>query len=98
MGKLDTYLGNLVDSSQTTVGDTTAVKGRVASQIKSIENQMKAIDKRITDFEVRMTLMQQSYYSQFVAMEQNISKLNQQLSWMTSMASQLSGTASAASS
>ena len=98
MGKLDTYLGNLVDSSQTTVGDTTAVKGRVASQIKSLENQMKAIDKRITDFEVRMTLMQQSYYSQFVAMEQNISKLNQQLSWMTSMASQLSGTASAASS
>ena len=74
------------------------VKGRVASQIKSIDDQIKNIDKRIANFEIRMKIMQQSYYSQFVAMEKNMSKMNQQLSWITSMASKLNGTSSAASS
>ena len=98
MKNLDTYLGNLVDTSQTPVGTTVIVKGRVASQIKSIDDQIKNIDKRIANFEIRMKIMQQSYYNQFVAMEKNMSRMNQQLSWMTSMASKLNGTSSAASS
>jgi flagellar hook-associated protein 2 len=91
MNKLDQFLGNMVDTTQVTVGTEVVVKGRIAARVSSIKEQQKAIDKRIADFENRLKIMQQSYYNQFVAMEKTISKMNQQLSWLAGIVAQLSG-------
>ncbi len=91
MSKLDDFLGNMVDSTQVSVGNEAVVKGRISGRIKSIDDQIKTIDKRISDFEVRLKIMQQSYYNQFVAMEKTISRMNQQLSWLAGIVAQLNG-------
>lgn len=45
---------------------------------------MKSLNKRIEDFQARMVQVEQRYWNQFSAMEQAISKLNQQSSYLFS--------------
>ncbi len=92
MGKMDDYIGNMVDTSQVEVGYTTAPKGRIASQITTWQTEIATIDKRIAESEARLELRARGLYEQFAQAEVNLAKLQQQASWLASIVSQLSGT------
>lgn len=89
MSNLDTYFGNLVDSSQVAVGSSVSIKGRVASQISHLNTQITDIDKRIANFETQLATKQRGLYSQYSKMEITLAKLNQQYSWLASTISSL---------
>ncbi len=91
MGKMDEYIGNMVDTSQIEVGYTTAPKGRIASQITTWQTEIATIDKRIAESEARLELRARGLYEQFAQAEVNLAKLQQQSSWLASVVSQLSG-------
>lgn len=94
MSKLDTYFGNLVDSSQVQVGSTVAIKGRIASRINSLTTQISTIDERIAAFEKQLSIKERGLNDRFSQMETILSQLNQQAEWLASTLSALSGTSS----
>lgn len=97
MTQIDSYLDDLVKSTQVQVGPTTAPQGRVASQILSLENQVSAIDQRIEDYELRMDIMEQGLWTRFTTMEKALTKLNAQSSALATAFASLSGTSAASS-
>jgi len=97
MGKMDDYIGNMVDTSQIEVGYTTAPKGRIASQITTWQTEIATIDKRIAESETRLELRARGLYEQFAQAEVNLAKLQQQATWLASVVSQLSGSSGSSS-
>jgi len=97
MTNMDTYFGNLVDSSQIAVGSAVTIKGRVASQISHLNSQITSIDKRISRFEQQLSIKQRGLFDQYSQMEVTLAKLNQQYSWLASTLSALTAKQQAAS-
>ncbi|NLK20155.1 MAG: flagellar filament capping protein FliD, partial [Synergistaceae bacterium] len=91
MEKMDEYVGNMVDATQVEVGNTTAPRGRIASQINTWQSEISTIDKRIAEFDRRLELRARGLYEQFSRAEVRLAKLQQQASWLASVVSQLSG-------
>ncbi len=90
MKSMDEYIGNMVDASQVQVGDTTAPKGRIASQIYTYQSEITTLNKRISDFERRIELRSRGLYESFAKAEVRLAKLQQQATWLSSVLSQLS--------
>lgn len=91
MTSMDDYIGNMVDTSQVQVGDTTAPKGRIASQIYTFRSEITTLDKRISDLERRLEVRARGLYESFANAEVRLAKLQQQASWLSSTLSQLTG-------
>lgn len=91
MTSMDDYIGNMVDTSQVQVGDTTAPKGRIASQIYTFRSEITTLDKRISDLERRLDVRARGLYESFANAEVRLAKLQQQASWLSSTLSQLTG-------
>ncbi|HPE65572.1 MAG TPA: flagellar filament capping protein FliD, partial [Synergistales bacterium] len=91
MTSMDDYIGNMVDTSQVQVGDTTAPKGRIASQIYTFRSEITTLDKRISDLERRLEVRARGLYESFANAEVHLAKLQQQASWLSSTLSQLTG-------
>lgn len=91
MTSMDDYIGNMVDASQVQVGDTTAPKGRIASQIYTFRSEITTLDKRISDLERRLEVRARGLYESFANAEVRLAKLQQQASWLSSTLSQLTG-------
>lgn len=91
MTSMDEYIGNMVDASQVQVGDTTAPKGRIASQIYTYQSEITTLNKRISDFERRLEVRARGLYESFANAEVRLAKLQQQASWLSSVLTQLSG-------
>lgn len=83
--KFESYLANMVDAVPVTIGGSTAPRGRVPSQIQNLQEQIRSIDKRIADFEERLSIRQRGLYEQFSQMENTLARLNQQASWLASV-------------
>jgi flagellar hook-associated protein 2 len=93
MGKLDVFIGNMVDATTVQVGTTVAVKGKVAGQIQTWQSEISNLDKRISDFQARLEQKRMRLLAQFSAAETNLAKLNEQLSWLASVNSVMTGNA-----
>lgn len=88
--RMDSEINDMVSSIQTEVGGTVAIKGGLPSQQKAWQSQIDALNKRITDHESRLTLRQQSLYKQYARMEESLSSLSSQSSWLKSITDSLS--------
>ncbi len=82
MKQLDYYIKGLLSASSVNVGNETVVKGRVASEIKSMQSEIDYIDKRIAQYEHNITLMQTRLWKQYAAAERSISIYNARLQAM----------------
>jgi flagellar hook-associated protein 2 len=80
---MDTYIGNLVDTSQTLVAGTPVTKGRIAGAVLSIDNEVKELNSQITKLERQLAERQTAMYKQYSDMELAIQKLNAQMSSMS---------------
>jgi flagellar hook-associated protein 2 len=88
---LDTYIGNLVDSSQYFVGGTAVTKGRIAGAMLSIDVEVETLNSQITKLERQLADRQTAMYKQYSDMELAIQKLNSQ---MSSLSQYISSTSS----
>jgi flagellar hook-associated protein 2 len=77
---LDTYIGNLVDSSNVIVGGTSVTKGRVAAAMLTIDNEVNTLTAQISKLEKQLADRQTAMYKQYSDMEMAIQKLNAQMS------------------
>jgi flagellar hook-associated protein 2 len=98
VNKFESYLANMVDAVPVAIGGSTALRGRVPSQVQHLQNQIEAIDKRIADFEERLSIRQRGLYERFSQMENTLAQLNQQASWLASVLGILSGSNAASTS
>ncbi|KUK40197.1 MAG: Putative flagellar hook-associated protein 2 [Synergistales bacterium 54_24] len=96
--KFESYLANMVDAVPVAIGGSTAPRGRVPSQIQNLQEQIRSIDKRIADFEERLSIRQRGLYEQFSQMENTLAQLNQQASWLASVLGILSSANTASNS
>lgn len=83
MDKMDTYIGNLVDSSNVIVGGTIVTKGRFAAALNSIDTEVASLNEQITKLEKQLEQRQTALYKQYSDMEQAIQTLNAQMSSMS---------------
>jgi len=88
--EMQTYMDNMVRTSQMEVspGVTTA-QGAVAREMNAIDDQIRSIDRFLTDFERRLAQRQQTIFNQFSAAEVALGRLMQQASWLASVTQQL---------
>lgn len=84
MRQMDTYIGNIVDSSSNIVGGITAIKGRMASKVNLIDDQIATLTKQINNLDKTLAARQESLYKRYSDMETAMYKLSQQLSSMQS--------------
>ena len=84
MRQVDTYIGNIVDSSSNIVGGVTAIKGRMASKVNLIDDQIATLTKQINNLDKTLQARQESLYKRYSDMETAMYKLSQQLSSMQS--------------
>ncbi len=94
MTSMDEYIENMVSTSQIEVGNTTAPKGRIASQIYTYESEITTLDTRISDLERRLEVRARGLYESFANAEVRLAKLQQQASWLSSTLSQLTDSTS----
>jgi flagellar capping protein FliD len=80
MRGFDTYIGNLVDSSQILVAGQPVTKGRIAGALKKIDSEQKTLNDRITKLERELETKQTALYKRYSDMEVAIQKLNAQMS------------------
>jgi flagellar capping protein FliD len=88
-GQMQTYLDDMVKTSQKEVAGTVMVQGSVAREMNHIDDQIRSIDRYLTDFERRLQTKQQSLFDQFSRAEVAMGKLLQQASWLASVTQQL---------
>jgi flagellar hook-associated protein 2 len=80
MRGFDTYIGNLVDSSQVLVAGQPVTKGRIAGALNKIDGEQKTLNERITKLEKELETKQTALYKRYSDMEVAIQKLNAQMS------------------
>lgn len=80
MGTIDTYIGNLVDSTNQVVGGNVITKGRFSAAIKRIDTEVSELQERIKNLERQLEDKQNSLYKQYSDMEQAIQTMNAQMS------------------
>ena len=87
---MQAYLDSMIKSSQKEVatGITTA-EGAVVREMNAIDEEIKSINKYLTDFENRLKTKQEGLIKQFAAAETSLAKMLQQASWLSSVTSQL---------
>ncbi|MDR1651799.1 MAG: flagellar filament capping protein FliD, partial [Synergistaceae bacterium] len=90
MRDLDTYIGNLVDSSNILVAGTIVTKGRIAGALTSVDSEISALNERITRLERQLEEKQTALYKQYSSMEQAIQKMNAQMSSISNYLSSMS--------
>ena len=83
MRQVDGYIGNIVDSSSNLVGGVTAIKGRVASKVNFIDDQIATLTKQINNMDKTLKARQENLYKRYSDMETAMYKLNQQLASMS---------------
>ena len=88
---MDSYIGNLVDSTNVVVGSTVVTKGRVATELKAIDTEIGNLNTQITKLEKSLEQKQTAMYKRYTDMEQAIQKMNAQLSSMTQYFNNTSG-------
>lgn len=88
---MDVYIGNIVDSTDVMVAGTAVTKGRVASELKSIDTEIASLNDQITKLEKSLATKQSALYKRYTDMEMAIQKLNSQLSSMTQYFSNMNG-------
>ncbi|MDR1581427.1 MAG: flagellar filament capping protein FliD, partial [Synergistaceae bacterium] len=91
MRDFDTYIGNLVDSSQTLVAGQIVTKGRIATALNTIDSEQTTLNDRITTLNKQLEDKQTALYKQYSDMEVAIQKMNAQMSSLSSYLSNLSG-------
>ncbi len=77
---------------RTSAADSTgqgAVKGSVVREIDGLKTQVDSINKYLSSFEQRLQKKKETLFKQFSAAEQNLAKLMQQASWLSSVTAQL---------
>jgi flagellar hook-associated protein 2 len=90
MRDFDTYIGNLVDSSQTLVAGQIVTKGRIATALNTIDTQQATLNDRITKLNKQLEEKQSALYKQYSDMEVAIQKMNAQMSSLAGYLSNLS--------
>nr|MBP9627445.1 flagellar filament capping protein FliD [Synergistaceae bacterium] len=95
MRQVDGYIGNIVDSSSNLVGGVTAIKGRVASKVNFIDDQIATLTKQINNMDKTLKARQENLYKRYTDMETAMYKLNQQLASMNKFFTNKSSTSSA---
>ncbi|MDL2264043.1 flagellar filament capping protein FliD [Synergistaceae bacterium OttesenSCG-928-I11] len=83
MDKMETYIGNLVDSSNILVAGNIVTKGRFAAALNSIDSEVSSLNEQITKLEKQLQAKQTALYKQYSDMEQAIQKMNAQMSSMS---------------
>jgi flagellar hook-associated protein 2 len=83
MKTFDSYIGNLVDSSQIQVGGAVITKGRIAAALSNIDTEVSSLQSQIDKLETQLALRQTTLYKQYTNMELAIQKLNAQMSSLT---------------
>jgi len=96
--ELKSYTEGMISKSTISVGGTTAKKGKIYSQIDTLEKQSKAIDKRVADFEIRLQMQQASLEALYSNMESRISALTQQAAYISSFSNFTSSSGDGSSS
>ena len=91
MRDFDTYIGNLVDSSQTLVAGQVVTKGRIATALNTIDSEQTTLNDRITKLNKQLEEKQTALYKRYSDMEVAIQKMNAQMSSLSSYLSNLSG-------
>ncbi|NCB27253.1 MAG: hypothetical protein EOM62_17635 [Bacteroidia bacterium] len=95
MSDMDSYIGNMVDSTQIEVaGGVTSPKGRIASQISTYKSEITTLGKRIAALDLRLELRARGLYNSFAQAEVRLAQLQEQATWLSSTISQLTGTSS----
>ncbi|MDR3165150.1 MAG: flagellar filament capping protein FliD [Synergistaceae bacterium] len=84
MRDFDTYIGNLVDSSQMLVAGQVVTKGRIATALNTIDSEQSTLNDRITKLNKQLEEKQTALYKQYSNMEVAIQKLNAQMSSLSS--------------
>jgi flagellar hook-associated protein 2 len=88
--QMQAFVDNTIKASTKEVASgVTAAQGSVMREMNAIDEEIKSIDKYLTDFERRLTAKQESLYKQFSAAEVSLSKMMQQASWLASVTAQL---------
>lgn len=86
VSSMDTWTKSMINSSAS--GQTS---GTLTRQISDIETQISSIDEYLEKYQDRLDRMEESLRSKYAAAEQQISKLTQQASAISSILQQLSG-------
>ena len=84
-----------MDSSSNLVGGVTAIKGRVASKVNFIDDQIATLTKQINNMDKTLKARQENLYKRYTDMETAMYKLNQQLASMNKFFTNKSSTSSA---
>lgn len=82
--KMDSYLDQLMQSNT----------GLIPRRLDFYDNRISSLNDDIEDVERKVEMTRERYVEQFAAMEEAISEMNQQMSWMQSQLSSLSGSTS----
>lgn len=79
---IDSVLVGLTDTTMTLFGSVSAKKGSIPRMMDQIDTNVQQINDDIARFEDRMELRQQNLIRQFTAMEQSLSLIQSQMSWL----------------
>jgi flagellar hook-associated protein 2 len=83
--EMKTFTEGMISRSTISVGGTTAIKGRIYSQIDTLERQSLDIDRRVADFEARLEMEKASLEALYSNMESRIAMISKQASYITSL-------------
>lgn len=79
--RMDSYLDQLMQSNS----------GLIPRRLDFFDNRISSLNEDIENVERKVSLTRERYVQQFTAMEESISEMNQQMSWMQSQISSLPG-------
>ena len=95
MKEMDKYLTSLSSSAQAEFAPgVVGIQGSVSSAIDRLRQEISSINKYLADADRRLEQKADALYRQFSAAETALAKLSEQASWLTSVTSALSASAS----
>jgi flagellar hook-associated protein 2 len=83
--EMKTFTEGMISRSTISIGGTTAKKGRIYSQIDTLERQSLDIDRRVANFEARLEMERASLEALYSNMESRIAMISKQASYITSL-------------
>ena len=81
---LFTKIQEYVDTKTVSVGGHSVKAGILSNEIDTLDKQYNDYDKSITEFNTRLESIEARYWRQFTAMEDALSKMNNQGDWLSS--------------
>ena len=88
--KISDKLAYLTSSSTITVGGVTVKQGVIPGRLDSFDKVIGDYTKKITDFENRLTMIEENLWTQFTAMEKSLSTMQNQATWLAGQLGALS--------